>query len=102
MGLGVATGSAGAGPAGARMAGVKVVGGAAAAGAWAGKVAALTRAAYAGSDPLPGLPPPDGAGDSPGMVERELRSGTAAWLALDPDGAAIGVMRVAATDHGTW
>jgi hypothetical protein len=81
---------------------VKVVGGAAAVADWAGRLAALTRAAYTGSDPLPGLPPPDGARDTAARLEQELRSGNAMWLALDPDGDAIGVVRVAARQHGTW
>jgi GNAT superfamily N-acetyltransferase len=65
---------------------------------WAEPVAAVTRLAYAGSDPVPGLPPPDGAGDTARDVASELRNGAVAWLALRPDGVPAGAVRV--WDHG--
>jgi GNAT superfamily N-acetyltransferase len=70
----------------------------AAIGRWAEPVAAVTRQAYAGSDPLPGLPPPDGADDTAADVASELRNGTVIWLALGPDGTPAGAARV--LDHG--
>ncbi|QXJ22394.1 GNAT family N-acetyltransferase [Actinomadura graeca] len=65
---------------------------------WAGPIAATTRLGYAGSDPVPGLPPPDGAHDTARDVAADLRSGTTAWLALGPDGTPVGAVRV--RDHG--
>jgi GNAT superfamily N-acetyltransferase len=65
---------------------------------WAGPIAAATRQAYAAADPVPGLPSPDGSRDSAAEVAAELRDGTRAWLALEPDGAPAGVIRV--RDHG--
>jgi GNAT superfamily N-acetyltransferase len=65
---------------------------------WAEPIAAVTRRAYAGSDPVPGLPVPDGARARTEEVVADLRAGTIAWLALEPDGTPAGVVRV--RDHG--
>jgi GNAT superfamily N-acetyltransferase len=66
----------------------------AAAAARAAELAALTRAAYQGSDPLPGLPVPDGARETPGAVMASLRAGASVWAAMDTGGAAVGSARV--------
>jgi len=75
-----------------------------AAGRLAEPLATLTRRAYADSDPLPGLPAPDGAFETPEAVHAELAAGTevyaawpdAAWPDADgPDTAgAIAALRV--------
>lgn len=65
-----------------------------AAAARAGELAALTRAAYQDSDPLPGLPAPDGARETPGAVMAALRDGAAVWAALDSGGELAGSARV--------
>jgi GNAT superfamily N-acetyltransferase len=65
---------------------------------WADPIAAVTRRAYAGSDPVPGLPAPDGARARTEEVLADLREGTMAWLALEPDETPAGVVRV--RDHG--
>ncbi|MEU5427469.1 GNAT family N-acetyltransferase [Streptomyces olivoreticuli] len=72
--------------------------GRAAAARWAGPVAGLTRAAYALSDPYPGLPVPDGARETEPAVLRDIERGTRVWLATGPDGRFAGALRV--TDHG--
>ncbi|MEV6673812.1 GNAT family N-acetyltransferase [Streptomyces sp. NPDC051162] len=72
--------------------------GRAAAARWAGPVAGLTRAAYALSDPYPGLPVPDGARETEDGVLRALERGSQVWLATGPDGRLAGALRV--TDHG--
>jgi GNAT superfamily N-acetyltransferase len=68
----------------------------------AGQIAAVTRAAYACSDPLPGLPAPDGASDTPAMVERELAEGALALVARDPSGRPAGALRVVEHVDGSW
>ena len=65
---------------------------------WAGPVAEMTRQAYAGSDPVPGLPVPDGAADTAADVAADLRGGAVAWLAVGSDRAPAGVVRI--RDHG--
>jgi len=65
---------------------------------WAEPIAAITRRAYAGSDPVPGLPVPDGARARAEEVVADLRDGATAWLALDSDETPAGVVRV--RDHG--
>jgi GNAT superfamily N-acetyltransferase len=60
----------------------------------AGELAALTRAAYRGSDPLPGLPVPDGARETPRAVMAALGAGATVWAALDSGGALVGSARV--------
>jgi GNAT superfamily N-acetyltransferase len=60
----------------------------------AGELMALTRAAYAGSDPLPGLPVPDGARETPEAVLADLRAGAAVWVALDSGGVLLAAARV--------
>jgi len=66
---------------------------------WARPIANATRRAYAGSDPIPGLPLPDGALARAAEVAADLRDGSTVWLALEPDGTAAGVVRV--RDHGS-
>lgn len=75
---------------------------AAAAAALAERVAAVTRDAYAGSDPLPGLPRPDGAADSAATVARELAAGVRVWTARDRAGRDLAALRVVERDRGTW
>jgi len=65
-----------------------------AAAARVGELAALTRAAYQGSDPLPGLPVPDGAQETPAAVMAALRGGATVWAALDSGGALVGSARM--------
>ncbi|MEZ0115023.1 GNAT superfamily N-acetyltransferase [Catenulispora sp. EB89] len=61
---------------------------------WAERVAVLTRAAYAGSDPWPILPAPDGATESAESVLRFVARGGMVWTATDPaDGDLIAVLR---------
>lgn len=69
--------------------------------AWAARIAAVTRSGYAASDPLPGLPPPDGAREESTVVESELRRGARAWV-LEADGRQAGVLRVVDHPDGTW
>ncbi|HXM57051.1 MAG TPA: GNAT family N-acetyltransferase [Candidatus Dormibacteraeota bacterium] len=69
---------------------------------WATGIALATRTAYLDSDPLPGLPRPDGALDSSEGVELELRLGVRAWVARDGDGRLVGSLRVTAHAEGGW
>ncbi|MEU9107567.1 GNAT family N-acetyltransferase [Streptomyces xanthophaeus] len=66
------------------------------------RIAALTRAAYTGSDPFPGLPVPDGARDSEAAVRADLARGTRIWLAETPGGQPAGALRVTADGSGGW
>ncbi|WP_316520114.1 GNAT family N-acetyltransferase [Kitasatospora brasiliensis] len=66
------------------------------------EVAALTRAAYRMSDPLPGLPVPDGAGDTAGSVLADLARGTVVWLARDALGEPVGALRLRESADGAW
>src|SRR4051794_16946373 len=59
----------------------------------AGELAALTRAAYTGSDPLPGLPVPDGARETAAVVHADLAGGTRV-LAAFADDVLVGALRV--------
>jgi GNAT superfamily N-acetyltransferase len=56
-------------------------------------IAALTRDAYARPEPVPGLPPPDGAFDSAESVLGAAESGTQIWTAVDHAGIAVGAAR---------
>ncbi|GAB3986212.1 hypothetical protein GCM10029978_101130 [Actinoallomurus acanthiterrae] len=67
---------------------------------WAEPIAAVTRQAYARSDPIHGLPPPDGSRDTAAEVAAELRAGVRIWLALAPDGTPAGAVRV--REAGDW
>ncbi len=67
---------------------------AAAAAARAEELAALTRAAYAGADPLPGLPVPDGARETAEKVRAALAAGAVVWVALAAEGVPVGAARV--------
>ncbi|MFL6138094.1 MAG: GNAT family N-acetyltransferase [Frankiaceae bacterium] len=87
---------------GARLAAPPVLVTGSAASAWAERVAALTRAAYRGSDPLPGLPEPDGAFESDAAVRDALAGGELLWLAPDDEGALRGALRVAVRPGSTW
>jgi GNAT superfamily N-acetyltransferase len=75
---------------------------AAAALALAERVASITRDAYHGSDPFPGLPPPDGAADSAAAVERELAAGMRVLTARDRGGRDLAALRVVRRDRDTW
>ncbi len=72
--------------------------------AWPERAAALTRAAYAGSDPWPGLPVPDGARDSAWSVRAFLAEGGTLWTARTAHGGLAGVLRTARAPEpdGTW
>ena len=69
---------------------------------WATRVAVLTRAAFARSDPLPGLPAPDGARDTAATVLADLRRSGSLWLALRRDGGLVGTLRTIAHPDNTW
>ncbi|MBT2385843.1 GNAT family N-acetyltransferase [Streptomyces sp. ISL-11] len=66
------------------------------------RIAALTRAAYHGSDPLPGLPIPDGATETEAGVRADVARGATVWLAQDPAGEPAGTLRVHARPDGAW
>ncbi|MER0240488.1 GNAT family N-acetyltransferase [Streptomyces sp. HSW2009] len=55
----------------------------------AADVAALVGAAYARSDPLPGLPVPDGAHENPLSVREFTRSGGCIWVGRDPSSGTL-------------
>ncbi|PTA46529.1 GNAT family N-acetyltransferase [Micromonospora sp. RP3T] len=55
-------------------------------------VAELTRAAYTGSDPVDGLPVPDGARDTAASVAAQVDAGCRLWLAR-LDGRPVGALR---------
>ena len=59
----------------------------------AAELAALTRDAYAGSDPLPGLPVPDGARETAESMLGFLARGGVLWVARDGRGVAVAVLR---------
>ncbi|MGP3983826.1 GNAT family N-acetyltransferase [Streptomyces sp. KR80] len=65
-------------------------------------IAALTRAAYRDSDPLPGLPVPDGARETEAAVLADLRRGATVWLAEDATGEPVGALRVTEQRDGAW
>ncbi|ARZ72268.1 GNAT family N-acetyltransferase [Streptomyces sp. HU2014] len=66
------------------------------------RIAALTRAAYRGSDPLPGLPVPDGAAETADRVRADVARGATVWLAHDHAGEPAGTLRVHARPDGAW
>lgn len=68
----------------------------------AAEIADLTRRAYAGSDRLPGLPPPDGSRDTAHDVARELGQGCRVWLALEPGGRPAAALRVIEHADRAW
>ncbi|MEU7086957.1 GNAT family N-acetyltransferase [Streptomyces achromogenes] len=68
----------------------------------AGRIAELTRLAYTGSDPLPGLPVPDGARESEDAVRRQLARGTRIWVAETTGGRPAAALRVSADGAGGW
>jgi GNAT superfamily N-acetyltransferase len=74
----------------------------AAAVALAERVAGITRDAYDGSDPFPGLPRPDGAADSAAAVERELAEGVRVWMARDRGGRELAALRVVRREPAAW
>ncbi|MGW7276369.1 GNAT family N-acetyltransferase [Streptomyces sp. NPDC054864] len=59
------------------------------------EIADLTRTAYTGSDPLPGLPVPDGAVETAGQVARDLAAAQRLWVARDHAGHAVAALRTA-------
>jgi GNAT superfamily N-acetyltransferase len=66
------------------------------------QVAELTRLAYVDSDPLPGLPPPDGATETADTVLGFLNGGGRIWAA-STRGELIGVLRTTgAADGSMW
>lgn len=71
-------------------------------GGLAGDVARLTRAAFADADPLPGLPPPDGAAESAAAVAADVAAGARLWTARDADGSLLGSVRALVPEPGTW
>ncbi|RFU85220.1 GNAT family N-acetyltransferase [Streptomyces triticagri] len=68
----------------------------------AAQVASVTRAAFAGSDPLPGLPEPDGASESAAVVAADLAQGAGLWVARDTDGRLLGSVRSLAKKQDAW
>lgn len=70
------------------------------------EIAALTRAAYRDSDPLPGLPIPDGAGETESSVRADLDRGAVMWVASGGvhagAGDLAGALRVTAGSDGAW
>ncbi|MFD4483167.1 GNAT family N-acetyltransferase [Streptomyces sp. NPDC058471] len=60
------------------------------------EIAALTRSAYTRSDPLPGLPQPDGALETAGQVAHDLAAHQQLWVARDHDGHAVAALRITA------
>ncbi|HZM81195.1 MAG TPA: GNAT family N-acetyltransferase [Candidatus Limnocylindrales bacterium] len=66
------------------------------------QVAAVTRAAFLGAEPVPGLPTADGAFETPESVEADLGAG--AWLAVARDryGAVSGSVRAFIAESGAW
>ncbi len=66
----------------------------------AAQVAELTRAAYAGSDPLPGLPAPDGASEDARSVAAFATQGGSIWVARDAAGKPVGALRAGRCDDG--
>ena len=65
------------------------------------RVAAFTRQAYADSDPLPGLPTPDGAVEGADHVMRFLAAGGEIRVARI-DGNVVGVLRTTLLPDGAW
>ncbi len=68
----------------------------------AGQVAAVTRASFVGSDPLPGLPPPDGAVEPADAVIADLEAGAGLWIARDADGELVGSIRAMPKGPHAW
>lgn len=69
---------------------------------WAYRVAALTRAAYAAPEPMPGLPVPDGAADNAAAVYADLRGGATIWVAQGAGGVPVGALRVHRNGGDVW
>jgi len=69
---------------------------------WPERAAALTRAAYTGSDPLPGLPAPDGAHETAAAVRGFLDAGGSLLTARTRHGGLAGAARAARADDGAW
>ncbi|MGE5828836.1 MAG: GNAT family N-acetyltransferase [Micromonosporaceae bacterium] len=69
---------------------------------WVAQVARLTRAAFAVSDPLPGLPAPDGGTDDDAGLSAEVRAGATIWVALDDEGRLVGSLRVHEHPDDSW
>lgn len=69
---------------------------------WVAEVARLTRAAFAESDPLPGLPAPDGSTDDDAGLSAEVRAGATIWVALGDDGRLAGSLRVHEHPDHSW
>ncbi|TCO60853.1 GNAT family N-acetyltransferase [Actinocrispum wychmicini] len=65
------------------------------------RVAAVTRRSYVDSDPLPGLPTPDGAVEDAGHVMRFLADG-GSIRALRIDEAIVAVLRTKLLSDGAW
>lgn len=59
----------------------------------AGELAELTRQAYAGSDPLPGLPAPDGQFETPAAVLGSVRGSSSVYTVADR-GRQVAALRV--------
>lgn len=66
------------------------------------QTARLIRAAYANSDPLPGLDRPDGADESAESVLAQLESGVRLWTASDATGAPAGCLMVTRHPGNGW
>lgn len=67
----------------------------------AAELAALSRQAYTGSDPLPGLPEPDGQFETPQQVLATLDAAGQVYLVEDGPGRLLAALRVS-TAPGCW
>ncbi|MEV0308340.1 GNAT family N-acetyltransferase [Nonomuraea fuscirosea] len=65
-------------------------------------MAAITRAAFADGDMLPGLPAADGASDTAESIEADLRAGIRLWMAHAGDGRPLGYVRAIPRDSSLW
>jgi GNAT superfamily N-acetyltransferase len=68
---------------------------------WADRVAQFTRCAYRDSDPLPGLPVPDGAADDRGQVLGFLDRGGSVHSAV-AGGTIVASLRTVPAADGSW
>jgi|SRR5215475_9442269 len=69
---------------------------------WADQIAFFTRSAYHDSDPLPGLPVPDGAADDRDQVMRLLERGGSVHSAVVGGAVAASLRTVPAADGSWW
>lgn len=65
-------------------------------------MAELTRSAYTDSDPLPGLPAPDGMVESARSLARFVSDGGGVWIVQERGGALVGALRTGRCDDGAF